>query len=338
MTFDILLKSICDNLDDGLMLIDADEKLFFVNKSAKEMLKIPDEIYGGNWNDVLQLENLKPLLYLLGKEKKEISDELEIEENLVLHVKTKKIFFEGGRCWYLVYLKNITREKLSERMKNEFLIVASHQLRTPLTALSWVFEQISSDNASQLEGLIREGKEHLSRMHQIVNEILQISEIEGKEEFLRVRPCNFEDLIKNIVGRHKEFLERKKLRLELKFYLPRGASFKIDPQKVTIVIENLLNNAIFYTEEGGLISCEVKKDNSNLIFSITDTGIGISEGDKKLIFSKFFRSSRAMEMKTEGSGLGLYISKKIIEAHGGKMWFESEQGKGSTFYFSIPIK
>ena len=111
----------------------------------------------------------------------------------------------------------------------------------------------------------------------------------------------------------------------------------VDPEAIRAVLQNLLENAIKYTIDGGRIEINVKKDNDHLVISMTDNGIGIPEDQAKDVFVKFFRASNAIKQETDGSGLGLYIAKTIVEKNGGTIWFESVEGKGSTFYFTVPL-
>jgi len=109
-------------------------------------------------------------------------------------------------------------------------------------------------------------------------------------------------------------------------------------EKMRLAVQNLLDNAIRYTSPGGWVTISLKHSKKEIEFSIKDSGVGVPKDQQKRVFSRFFRGTNVMRMETEGTGLGLYIVKNIIEAHGGKIWFESEEGKGTTFYFTLPIK
>jgi signal transduction histidine kinase len=145
------------------------------------------------------------------------------------------------------------------------------------------------------------------------------------------------DIVKNLVSGAMPYAEASGL--ELKFNEPKNllkASF--DASMIKLVVENLIDNAIRYTRKGGKIEIWLKKENEKLVFKIKDQGVGIPFSDQGYMFQKFFRSSNALKEQTKGSGLGLYIAKLIITKSGGKIWFESEEGEGATFYFSIPVK
>jgi signal transduction histidine kinase len=132
--------------------------------------------------------------------------------------------------------------------------------------------------------------------------------------------------------------EIKRKNLEFTFNKPQELpKVNVDVEKISLAIQNLLDNAIRYTPSGGKITVSLETKGNYIEFSIKDTGIGIPKTQQERIFTKFFRGSNALKTETEGSGLGLFIVKNIIEAHGGKIWFESEEGKGTTFYFTLPV-
>jgi len=111
---------------------------------------------------------------------------------------------------------------------------------------------------------------------------------------------------------------------------------KVDIEKITLVIKNLIENAIHYTPSGGEITVRVERQDKEVLFSVQDTGVGIPKDQQKRVFTRFFRGANVIKMETEGTGLGLFISKNIVEAHGGKIWFKSKENKGSTFFFTLP--
>jgi len=143
-------------------------------------------------------------------------------------------------------------------------------------------------------------------------------------------------LLSEVVGRQKEVVKTKKIafKTEIGGDLPKIYGSRVGMQKV---FENLLDNTFTYTQEGGEVSLRLQCKGKDIWFTIKDTGIGIPDGDKPSIFSAFFRAGNSVEMKNVGTGLGLLICKNIIEGHGGKIWFESKRGEGTTFYFTLPL-
>jgi len=239
----------------------------------------------------------------------------------------------------------ITRsfERLAEanRMKSEFVSVVSHQLRSPLSNLKWVIEllmsgRISSVSDKQLEyfKILRENSE---RMEELVQDLLTVSRIEQGKLPLKKEEFSLEDLVKTTVKDMEIFARASNVKMEFSSgkNLPRITG---DPSQLKLTIDNLLDNAIRYVKEKGKVELNLKKKNGNLYFEVKDNGVGIPKNDQKYIFQKFFRSGNVKRHQTQGSGLGLYITRSIIEKSGGKIGFTSQEGVGSTFWFTLPIK
>ena len=239
----------------------------------------------------------------------------------------------------------ITRsfERLAEanRMKSEFISVVSHQLRSPLSNLGWAIELLMSGRLGKIEEKQTEYfkilKENSARMGELVSDLLTVSRIETTKFPLKKQEFSLEDLIKELISKFEPFT--KASNVEIKFLAEENLpKIFTDPSQIRLVIENLLDNAIRYIKERGQVEIKLKKRDKNLYFEVKDNGVGIPKEDQKYIFQKFFRSENILRYQTQGSGLGLYISKAIVERSGGKIGFKSEEGKGSTFWFTIPIK
>jgi len=235
---------------------------------------------------------------------------------------------------------NIRLQQL-DKAKSEFISIASHQLRTPLT----VIKGLISMALEEFWGPLNPGlKEHLEKVYQsgerllrLIEDLLNISRIEaGRMEF-DFQPISLEKITREIT---EELLpEAKKKKLYLRFIQPKKPLPKVmaDPLKIRQVIQNLIDNAIKYTSRGGATVRLYQKRN-RVIFCVRDTGLGIEPNQQKNLFEKFQRGKRAVRHHTEGTGLGLYLAAKIIEAHHGKIWVESKGlNQGSAFYFSLPV-
>jgi len=234
-------------------------------------------------------------------------------------------------------------EKLAEanRMKSEFISIVSHQLRTPLSNLKWAIELLMSGRLGPIEEKQVEYfkilKDNISRMGELIKDLLMVSRIETATLTLKKEMISLEDLIKELMKEFQPFAKASNVKLYFK-YQKKLPKISADPFQIKQVIENLLDNAIRYTKDKGKVEMLLKKKNKKLHFEIKDNGVGIPKEDQKYIFQKFFRSSNVMRHRTQGSGLGLYIAKAIIEKSGGKIGFQSKENKGSTFYFTLPIK
>ena len=239
----------------------------------------------------------------------------------------------------------ITRsfETLAEanRMKSEFVSVVSHQLRSPLSNLRWAIELLMSGRTDSVTGKQLEYleilKENSARMSELVSDLLIVSRIETAKIPFKKQEFVLEDLIKKLIQDFGPFARASNV--EIKFEpekdLPKVFS---DPHQIRLAIENLLDNAIRYIKEKGQVEIKLRKQDENFYFEVKDAGVGIPQKDQKYIFQKFFRSENVMRYQTQGSGLGLHIVKAIIERAGGKIGFQSQEGVGSTFWFTLPIK
>ena len=239
----------------------------------------------------------------------------------------------------------ITRsfERLAEasRMKSEFISVVSHQLRSPLSNLKWAIEFLMSGRIDRVAEKQTEYfkilKENIARMGELISDLLTVSRIESATLPLRKKEFSLEDLIKKLISEFEPLA--KASNVEMKFNVQPNLSLALaDSSQIKLVIENLLDNAIRYIKDKGEVKMKLEKKGKNLYFEINDNGVGIPKKDQKYIFQKFFRSENILKYQTLGSGLGLYIAKAIIERSGGKIGFQSEENKGSTFWLTLPIK
>lgn len=240
-----------------------------------------------------------------------------------------------------VITQSFERLAQASRLKTEFINIVSHQLRSPITNIKWVTEFLVSPDIEmspeKKEEYFKQLKDNIGLMVELVDDLLIISKIEEGIFPINKKEASLADIVRDLVNGAMPYAKASEL--DLKFNEPKGnirASF--DASMIKLVVENLIDNAIRYTRKKGKIEMWITKIDSKLVFKIKDQGVGIPLSDQKFIFQKFFRSSNALKEQTKGSGLGLYIAKLIISKSGGKIWFESEEGKGTTFYFVIPIK
>ncbi|MCD6270493.1 PAS domain S-box protein [bacterium] len=335
--------AIVANLTDGLFFFDKNDILAFINPQAEKIFNVKKEqLIGKDFLEIISRQELKPLLDALGQKiKKVFRKEITINENLTLELTTVFVSRKGEKIGSLLILHDVSREKLVERMKTEFVSIAAHQLRTPLSAIKWTLKMFLDGDLGELTKEQKEfaEKSYISneRMINLVNDLLDVSRIEEGRYLYKLTPARMERIIQAIINSLSRVAKRKGIVID---FVKKQKSFpqvKVDAEKIGLVIQNLIDNAVKYTPEKGKITVSLSKTGNNLKVEVADTGMGIPKDQQGRIFSKFFRGANALKTETVGSGLGLFIVKNIVEAHKGKIWFESEEGKGTTFFFTIPI-
>jgi PAS domain S-box-containing protein len=241
----------------------------------------------------------------------------------------------------LITFRDNTKESEIDRMKTEFLSLASHQLLTPITAIKLISEMFMTGfygafgSAEQKENITNI---HIlaERMSGLIKSLLNISRIESGRIIVNPKPTNLKDLITELYAELKNKIETKKQTLIIKVD-ENLKEINIDPQLIREVYKNFLTNAVKYTPEGGMISVEVTIQDQNVLSKISDNGYGIPAAEQSKMFEKFYRGQNIVKIEDDGNGLGLYLVKQILDVSEGKVWFESEENKGTTFWFTLPL-
>ena len=336
-------RAIIDNFSDSLLLLDNQYKVLLVNPEAQEVFGVKDkEVIG---KPILSLETIKTfgsLIALLQKSKEKIFREEIRIDNRVFEVTMIDVREEKDVVGKLLILHDITKEKLVEQMKTEFVSVAAHQLRTPLSAVKWSLSLFLQGEIGKLtdeqKDIMAKTYQANERMIRLVNDLLNVARIEEGRFVYQPKVVNFVEVVQSVFDSLRELAAKKDIKLEfVKPVFKRAPIVKVDIEKISLAIKNLIENAIFYTKKKGSVKVSIVKKGKNVEFSVQDTGVGIPKNQQGRIFNKFFRGANVVRMQTQGSGLGLFITKNIIEAHKGKIWFKSKEGKGTTFFFTLPL-
>ena len=266
-------------------------------------------------------------------------------ENALLYKETKdfsiKLEKEVERATRDLKKANVQLKKL-DAAKSEFISIASHQLRTPLTVIKGYISMMLEGNFGQLTDSEKESLEKVfesnERLIQLVENLLNISRIESGRLQFNFEEVDFSKMVASVVEELSGYVKKKNLRLEYKPPAKPLPLVKLDEEKIRQVVMNLVDNAIKYTKQGG-ITVRVEQSRENITFCVSDTGMGISEADLANLFKKFSRGKGTSLVHTEGTGLGLYVARIMIESHQGRIWAESAgEGKGSKFCFALPVK
>jgi len=336
--------AIITNFADGILVFNEDNDLSLINPQAESFFNVKEkDVFSKSLWELNFFPKLKPLISLIGENIKGLfRKEFAIEENLILEVTTLPVMSEEKKIGTLIILHDITREKMVERLKTEFVSVSAHQLRTPLSAVKWTLRMFLDGDLGEIN---REQKSFLEKTYQsnermidLINDLLNVARIEEGRYLYKPVLLDLASLTQAVVNTYQEESKKKKIIFEFEAPKEKLPGVMADSEKMQLAIQNLIDNAIRYTPAGGKVKVFLKKTDKNIEFSVKDSGIGIPKEQQKRVFTKFFRAANAIRTETEGTGLGLFIAKNIVEAHGGKIWFESEEGRGTTFFFIIPIE
>lgn len=346
------------NIGDGIVSTDNQGKIMMVNDSALRMIGFSrDEVMGRPFASVIRL---------LDEQRKPFAEgERPLDKALSTGMTART---QSGRAQYYVrkdstmfpvsvivtpfvlkkkiigvieVFRDVTFETQVDRMKTEFVSLASHQLRTPLSAINWYAEMLLSGDAGKLNpeqkkfiDIIYAGNQ---RMVDLVNSLLNVSRIEMGVFAVDPEPSSIKEISETVFDELQPQITEKNLKITRK-YDPALGEINLDPKLFRIVVQNLLTNAVKYTAEKGTVVLTVTRRKDDVLLSISDNGYGIPKKDQDKIFTKMFRAENAREKDTTGTGLGLYIVKSIVEQTAdGKIWFESEENKGTTFNVTIPL-
>lgn len=345
--------AILANMGEGMLAVGLDGNVVLINPVAQDFLEVKeDEGLGKFIDQVITLydeggtivtQNEQPIVKTLKTAEKINKTFLFIKKDGTkrsISITSTPIKQNDTIIGAIGLLRDITKEREIDRMKTEFISLASHQLRTPLSAIKWFTEMLLDGDAGKLNSEQNDFAKNISdsteRMIDLVNSLLNISRIESGRIIIDPHPTDVKALVESIVQELRVKTEEKKQTLIVSVHeeLPK---ITLDPKLIRQVYLNLLTNAIKYSPEGGEITVFISRKDTEIISQVSDNGYGIPKDQQDKIFQKFFRAQNVAKIETDGTGLGLYLIKAIIESSHGKIWFESEEGKGTSFWFSLPL-
>ncbi len=241
----------------------------------------------------------------------------------------------------ITVFQDATKQHKLDEMKNSFLSVAAHQLRTPLGSMRWSMEMLMNNDLGKLPKLAKEAVsqiyENSGRMVILVNDLLNVSRIDGSTNNEEKESINITLLIKKVIETMHSEAEKRKVKILFSEPKEKIPEITVSPKHLYEAVENLISNGIKYNKENGTISIDIKVNDTSILLSIADTGIGIPASDQDRIFSKFFRAKNAVLKETEGSGLGLSVVKSYLEESDATISFESKENKGTTFFIEFSL-
>lgn len=339
------LTSILSYMTDGVLATNRRGQIIMVNEMAAKQLNVnPDEVLNTSILDLLSLGDDYDLRSLITEVPElTIDSQDENGEYLSLRVRFALIRRESGFISGLVaVLHDTTEQEKEERERRLFVSNVSHELRTPLTSVKSYLEALDDGALSEpvAPDFVKVSLNETNRMMRMVTDLLSLSRIDNETSQLDIELTNFTAFITFILNRFDKIKSQsqedsKKYEL-IREYPITPIWVEIDTDKMTQVIDNILNNAIKYSPDGGKIKVGMKTTDAQLIISISDEGLGIPKKDLPRIFDRFYRVDKARSRAQGGTGLGLAIAKEIVKQHKGFIWAKSEYGKGSTFTIVLP--
>ena len=337
------LHSILSYMTDGVLATNRRGKITMINDMAKKQLGVQkEEVLNKSILELLKIEDEYELRDLITQVPELMIDSQDANgEYLSLRVRFALVRRESGFISGLVaVLHDTTEQEKEERERRLFVSNVSHELRTPLTSVKSYLEALDEGALSEpvAPDFIKVSLDETNRMMRMVTDLLHLSRIDNATSHLDVELINFTAFITFILNRFDKMRgpdEEKKYEL-VRDYPITSVWIEIDTDKMTQVIDNILNNAIKYSPDGGKITVTMKTTDDQMILSISDQGLGIPKQDLPRIFDRFYRVDRARSRAQGGTGLGLSIAKEIIKQHNGFIWAKSEYGKGSTFTIVLP--
>lgn len=353
------MEAILSNMNDSLYVIDLDEKIILFNSSAEKMFGWEkNEVIGKKDSEIfpkvrpaVSLEpdkyGLPHLIHNIWKNGKTINLPYFVlqkknEGEVVVSISAAPIFDEKQNVIMgVITIRDMKREFEIDKAKTEFVSIASHQLRTPLAAIKWFSELILGGDAGKIsdqqKDFLTQISDSTERMIDLVNSLLNVSRIETGRIIINPQPTDLVALAEKVIIEMKPIFEKRNQIFKLVKPQKELPNINIDPRLIFEVISNILTNASKYTPEKGAVTLNIEQVDTEILFRVSDTGYGIPAAQIHKVFEKFFRGENIMKHAPEGTGLGLYIVKAIVESSGGKVWFESKENEGTTFYFTLPL-
>ncbi|MBI4323235.1 MAG: PAS domain S-box protein [Candidatus Omnitrophica bacterium] len=342
-------EAVLRSMAEGLVVVNQQGEVVFLNPAAEKLLGVDkQEKLGKPLNEGLQDEQLLSFVKQPsadGREKEIELDSKQAQSKRVLRSSNAVIEDEHGKTVGMVsVLTDVTKQRELDRLKSDFVSGVTHELRTPLVAMKHSLAVMGEASAGELsetqKNFLSITQRNLDRLNAMINDLLDLAKLEAKKVELRREPTAIQAVIQRTCETLRAWATSKGVRLTAQ--TPEALpALSLDPARIEQVLTNLIGNAVKFTPPDGSITVEAKlaEGGGEVEVSVTDTGQGIAKEDLPKLFQKFQQlqagARRAGEAK--GTGLGLAITKEIVELHGGRIWVESEQGKGSRFAFSLPV-
>ncbi len=345
---ELMFRKLFESAQDGILIIDADSgKIIDVNSFLLDLLNCSKDCFiEREFSHVPYFTESKILLAALGELQDKISvfcDDVSLKIDAGREVTVEvwlSYYLAEGKKIIQCNIRNVTEKKRLERIKSEFVSMVSHELRTPLSCIKEGVEIVADGTQGRLnedqQSCLNIALSNIKRLNRLIGDILDISKIQSDLLKINLVSCRVEDIIEQVSGLVKIEMDKRELQLVMNVEksLPL---ISVDKDRLIQILMNLLNNAIKFTSDKSKITIGCRHAEDFVEFSVKDQGAGMSSEESSRLFGKFVQLDSTLVRRTGGTGLGLYICKNLVESMGGKIWAESELGKGSMFSFAIPV-
>lgn len=341
------LDSVLSHMSDGVIATDRRGNITIINETASDFMDVTAEkAIGNSILDILKIRDDYSLRDLIENQDELMLDFSSNERDLILNAYFSLIQRESGFISGLVcVLHDVTEQQKIDNDRKQFVSNVSHELRTPLTSLRSYIEALSDGAWKDPEvapGFLKVTQEETDRMIRMINELLSLSRMGSGTTRVDMELVNINEMFNYVLDRFDMILKKDdnpaKYYTIKREFTKRDLWVEIDTDKFTQVLDNIMNNAIKYSPDGGVVTCRLLETHNQVIISISDQGLGIPRADLGHVFDRFFRVDKARSRAQGGTGLGLAISKEVVQMLGGRIWVDSVEGKGSTFYISLPYE
>lgn len=345
------LDAIIENSGDGVMILDPGQRITVFNRALAMMTGIPaEEAIGKYCWQVLELrdhhtdrvvrELSSPLNRCLAGERFYVEGDFvrEDEVRITLGITYSPLFDSDGELVNIIAnVRDVTHFREAEEIKSTFISVISHELKTPVAIIKGYASTLRREDANWDQTTIRESlaviEEESDRLTRLIDNLLDASRLQAGQLRLDKTDVRVDKLARAVINKFRPQTDRHRLELDFPDDFP---PIQGDPERLEQVLSNLVSNAIKYSPNGGRITVSGRFDDDYVYVAVTDEGIGIPPGEQERIFDRFYRVDSALSRRTQGAGLGLYLARSVVEAHGGQIWVDSRPGQGSTFVFTLP--
>lgn len=334
------LVTIFESMVEGIIVVDETNRIISVNTTIEKIFNIPrKDLEGKIFLEAIRNNDLFDIINKVLKKGALASRELSLvwPVQKIFQINASPVFKKGKVSGCLLVIHDITEIRKLETMRRDFVANVSHELKTPLTSIKGFAETLLEggiDDKANNRNFLKIIQDHAERLNKLVDDLLSLSHLESKEMTLEKEYFNLHEHVEKVIAGFNAQLKKKGI--DVKDELPSGLFINADKDKIEQVFSNLIDNAIKFNREKGIVRIYSQEENGRIKIIIEDSGVGILEKDIPRIFERFYRVDKARSRELGGTGLGLSIVKHIVELHGGNIGVESVEGLGSKFWFTLP--